>query len=108
MKDIFVDGNNPLKNQSDQLTAIEQEEKAELVEYAREEDCGDRKLNRARFDNRMEKEERELHLVVVPPGQSPDAVVRAQRSQGNRPVFDTPSNVYVDGQETQVLGFKDE
>src|SRR5215213_3673221 len=98
MKERFVDGNSPLKNQRDQLTAIEQNEQAELVEYAKEEDGGDKKLNRARFnDTTAEKDERDLHLVVVPQGQSPEAVVRAQQSQGNKPVFDSPSTIYVDG-----------
>jgi hypothetical protein len=109
MKDRFVDGNSPLENQRDQLTAIEQNEQARLVEYRKEEDGADRKLNRARFsETTAENEAKHLHLVVVPPGQSPDAVVRAQQSQGNRPVFDSPSTIYVDGRETEVLGFKDE
>src|ERR1051325_4537852 len=109
MKERFVDGNSPLKNQRDQLIAIEQNEGAELVEYAKEEDSGDKKLNRARFNQTTtEKDERDLQLVVVPQGQSPEAVVRAQQSQGKRPVFDAPSTVYVDGQETQILGFKSE
>ncbi|HEY6189034.1 MAG TPA: hypothetical protein VIW80_15365 [Pyrinomonadaceae bacterium] len=108
MKERFVDGNSPLKNQRDQLIAIEQNEGAELVGYAKEEDSGDKKLNRARFNQTTEKDERDLQLVVVPQGQSPEAVVRAQQSQGKRPVFDAPSTVYVDGQETQILGFKNE
>lgn len=109
MKERFVDGNSPLKNQRDQLTAIEQNEQAELIEYAKEDESGDKKLNRARFNNTTAgKDESELHLVVIPQGQSPDAVVRAQQSQGRRPVFDSPSTVYVDGQETQILGFKNE
>jgi hypothetical protein len=108
MKERFVDGHSPLENQRDQLTAIEQNEQAELVEYAKEEDSGERKLNRARFNTSTERDESGLHLVVVPQGQSPEAVVRAQQSQGKRPVFDSPSTVYVDGQETQILGFKNE
>lgn len=109
MKDRFVDGNNPLENQKDQLTAIEQKEQARLVEYRKEEETADRKLNRARFgETTAEQEDKQLHLVVVPPGQSPDAVIRAQQSQGNNPIFDSPSTIYVDGQETEVLGFKGE
>ncbi|HEX8142818.1 MAG TPA: hypothetical protein VF553_09490 [Pyrinomonadaceae bacterium] len=109
MKERFVDGSSPLESQRDQLTAIEQDERARLVGYTKEEDGTDKKINRARFDHTTaEKEDKSLHLVVVPPGQSPDAVVRAQQSQGNSPIFDAPSTVYVDGQEAQILGFKDE
>jgi hypothetical protein len=109
MKDRFVDGNSPLENQRNQLTAIEQSEQARLVEYRKEEDGADKRLNRASFsDKKAEGEDKNLHLVVVPQGHSPDAVVRAQQSQGQSPIFDSPSTVYVDGHETEVLGFKDE
>jgi hypothetical protein len=109
MRDRYVDGNSPLENQRDQLTAIEHSEQAELVEYTKEEESTDKKLNRARFSNTTtRRDDKNLHLVVVPQGQSPAAVVRAQESQGKSPIFDSPSTVYVDGQETEVLGFKDE
>lgn len=109
MKERFVDGNSPLENQRKQLTAIEQSERAQLVEYRKEEAGADKKLNRASFDDKKsEREDKHIHLVVVPQGQSPEAVVRAQQSQGKSPIFDSPSTVYVDGQETEVLGFKDE
>lgn len=109
MKERFVDGNSPLENQKSQLTAIEQCERAQLVEYRKDEEAADKKLNRAKFTEKAaEREDKRLHLVVVPQGQSPDAVVRAQESQGKSPIFDAPSTVYVEGQETEVLGFKDE
>src|SRR5918912_551811 len=103
MKERLIDGNSSLDIQKDQLVAIERNEHAQLVEYTKEEDGADKKLNRAKFDEAQEEtEESGLHLVVVPPGHSPAAVLRAQHSQGNEPIFDSPSTVYVNGQETQV------